>query len=109
MASRRRPLARAPLARRAQYSAGGFESTKRMHSCAGPISSPRLRAIASHLTAADAAGIRSNQVRSGRDDFTTSESGAGELTAMSSCSGTNASAEADFGLFGLGVMGQNVA
>ena len=78
-----------------------------MHSCAGPISSPRLRAIASHLTAADAAGIRSNQVRSGRDDFTTS--GAGEATAMSSCSGTNASAEADFGLFGLGVMGQNVA
>ena len=67
-----------------------------------------LRAIASHLTAANA--ISSNQVRSGRDDFTTSGgSAAGESTTMSSCSGTNASAEADFGLFGLGVMGQNVA
>jgi len=66
-----------------------------------------LRAIASHLTAADAAGISSNKVRS-RRDFATSGAG-GESSAMSSCSGTNASAEADFGLFGLGVMGQNVA
>ena len=66
-----------------------------------------LRAIASHLTAADAAGSSSKKVRSGRDFAT---SGAGESPAMmSSCSGTNASAKADFGLFGLGVMGQNVA
>jgi len=67
-----------------------------------------LRAIASHLTAADAAGSSSKKVRSGRD-FATSGAGGESSAMMSSCSGTNASAEADFGLFGLGVMGQNVA